>query len=422
MVVTGIFSACIVLGVVVFAMSKSTSSTTSANLVVWGTVSQEVFDSAYKASSVKNNKNIIVSYIKKDASSFDTEFVEALASGVGPDVVILRDDAVYKNTNKLFPIPFKNYPERTFKDTFIEEGEMFLTSDGALALPFIVDPMVMYWNRDLFSNNNIAQTPQYWDQIPNIIEKITRRDNNANVLQSAVALGEWKNISNAKEIISMLLLQAGTPITRRTNSGVQSVLNEQFGYPEIPSTSATRFYTQFSNPTSPEYTWNRSLPSSLNFFLAGSLGVYFGFASEIFSIQQKNPNLNFDVTYVPQIRNTPKKTVFGHMYVLALVKQSQQIAGGYTLITSLTEANSIKSIEMITNLPPVRRDLLATVPTDAFREVFYKSALISRSWIDPNTSASANTFKDMIESITSGKNRLSEALSQADQELNAQLK
>src|SRR3989344_866358 len=328
-VVTAIFAVSFVFGVIIFALSKGDSSGQSANLIVWGTVPVDIFDSAYKNSSLKSNKLIKIAYVKKDSSTFDNEFVNALAEGAGPDIVILRDDYIYKKRNKLFVLPYKNYSQRSFKDTFIETGEIFLAPNGIIALPFLVDPMVMYWNRDLFSNSLISEPPRYWDQLYSMIEKITRRDANANVLQSTIALGEWRNITNAKEILTTLLLQAGTPITGRDNQGVVSVLNDQFNYPIAPSQSAVNFYTQFSNPSSPNYTWNRSLPYSFNMFLSGSLATYLGFASEVFSIQQKNPNLNFDVTYVPQIRDTNKKTVFGRMYALAIVKQSKQVGGAY---------------------------------------------------------------------------------------------
>lgn len=421
-VVIAIFAGSIVVGIALFALSKGTSSGQSANLLVWGTISPEAFDAAYKSSSLKANKQIQVAYVKKDSSTFDADFVEALATGTGPDIVILRDDYIYKNSNKLFAIPYANYTERTFKDRFIEGGEIFLAPGGVVALPFIVDPLVMYWNRDLFSNNLVSSPPKYWDEIVPLIAKTTVKDSGGSILKSTIALGEWRNVNNAKEIVAMLLLQAGTPITMRTESGLQSVLNSTFDYPVAPSQSAINFYTQFSNPTTPSYTWNRSLPASISMFLSGNLATYIGSASEIFSIQQKNSNLNFDVTLVPQIRDTAKKIVFGHMYALSIVKQSKQIGGAFLALNALTEAGSLQALETLTNLPPVRRDLLSLVPPDAFRAVFYNSALLSRSWIDPNSAASSNTFRDMIESVTSGRLRLSEALNRANDELNSQIR
>lgn len=423
-ILISIFSIAIVAGVIVFATSSGmgSSGNTVANLVVWGTIPDSAFSTAHQNSSISNSKDIRVTYVKKDVATFDADLVEAIADGTGPDIVILREDSIYKQRNKIFTIPYKNITERDFKDRFIEEGELFLSTDGVIAIPFIVDPMVMYWNRDMFSNSVIAQTPKYWDEVYPMIEKMTRKDSNANILQSALALGGWNNITNAKEVLAMLLIQAGTPITQRRGAEVASVLNLQFDKEIIPSQSAMSFYTQFSNPTGAAYTWNKSLPTSLNFFLSGNLAMYLGFASELFPIQQKNSNLNFDVTYVPQIRGTTKQVVFGHMYALAIVKQSKQVSGAFIAINALTEAGALKAMEKETSLPPVRRDLLSDRPTDAYRSVFYNSALISRSWIDPEPTASRNTFRDMIDSITSGRSRVSEALNRADEELRAQLR
>jgi len=420
--VVAIFSVSIVFGIALFALSRNSSSEVRANLVVWGTVPANVFKTAYDASSIKSNKNVTVKYEEKSVASFDTEFIEALADGAGPDLVILREDFLYKHRNRFFMIPYTSFSERSFKDRFIEQAEMFLTAEGILAFPFIVDPLVLYWNRDLFSNSTIPLPPQYWDELNGLVPKLTKKDTSGSILQSTIAFGEYRNVTNAKEILSMLLFQAGTPIVGRTNSGMISVLNESFGYPVVPSQSAINFYTQFSNPTAPVYSWNRSLPTSINMFLSGNSSMYIGFASEIAGIQQRNSNLNFDVTLVPQIRNAPKKVVFGHMYALAVIKQSKQITASFTLLGALTEVAAAKALEPVTNLPPVRRDMLAQKPTDAFREVFYTSAVISKSWMDPDPAMTSISFRDLVESVTSGRARLTEALGRLSDELNIQLK
>lgn len=420
--VIGTFGAFLFIGIIVFAMSKGGFSKSNANLVVWGTLSNEAFQALYDKTSIRESDTIKIKYEKKNEADFDREYIEALAEAKGPDIVILRDDHVYKHRNKLYTLPYKSYPERNFKDTFIEEAETFLTPEGVTAIPLMVDPLVMYWNRDIFTNNSITQPPQYWDQIYSIIDKTTRRDNNANVTNSTIALGEWRNINNAKEILSMLFLQAGTSITKRKDNSTRSVLLEQVGDGMTPGQTALNFYTQFTNPTSNYYTWNRSLPTSQNMFLSGNLAMYIGFASELFSIQEKNPNLNFDVTYVPQNRDTKKKVVFGHMYFMSVSKQSKYTQDAFTALIALTEPKAIKALEIETNLPPVRRDMLGEKQEMAFRTVFYNSALISKTWIDPEPSTSSNTFRDMIESITSGRSKVLDALGRADQDLNSQFR
>jgi ABC-type glycerol-3-phosphate transport system substrate-binding protein len=421
----------------VFALSKSSENQQSAQLVVWGTIPEEAFTAAKDASSLSGNKQITFTYVRKDPAVFNADLVEALSNGQGPDIIMLRDDNLFKNRNKIFTIPYQNYTERMFKDTFIEGAEVNMAPSGILAVPFMIDPLVMYWNRDIFTGNLLSKPPKYWDEfyasVPgatstdSLINLITRKDVSANITQSALSLGEYKNVNNAKEILSMLLLQSGTPITTRGSDGLVSVLNSQFNYSVAPSYSAVNFYTQFSNPTSPSYTWNRSLPNSLVYFLSGKLATYIGFASEIFNIQAKNPNLNFDVTYVPQIRQpgspTPKQVTFAHIWSLAIVKQSPNIAASYTAIMGLTESSAIAALDAYLNLPPVRRDLLSTSPSNnPYLKVFYDSSLFSHTWLDPDAQSTDTIFRDMIESITSGRARTSEALSKANDLLQASIK
>jgi ABC-type glycerol-3-phosphate transport system substrate-binding protein len=422
--VLAIFSVSIVIGIALFAMYRAGSGQTTYNLTVWGVLPQDQFQTLYKASSVSKNKFITVNYIQKNATDFDTDFVQALADGVGPDVVLLRDDSFYKNRNRLFVIPYTSYSQRTFKDTFTQETEMFLGADGVTALPLYVDPLVLYWNRDIFANALVASPPKYWDELYALTNKISTHDSSSDIIQSTVPFGEWDNVTNNKEILSLLLLQAGTPIVSFDSQAKKysSVLDSSFSQPISPAESSINFYTQFSNPTSAYYSWNRALPSSLNFFLSGNLALYIGQASELFSIQQKNPNLNFDVTNIPQDRGNADKVDFAHIYATAIVKQSKSIPGAFTLITSLTEAPALSALSAVTNLPSVRRDLLSQTPNDPYQVIFYNSALIAHAFVDPDPLLTSGIFRDMINSITGGQSQISEAVRSASQSLNDALK
>ncbi len=51
------------------------------------------------------------------------------------------------------------------------------------------------------------------------------------------------------------------------------------------------------------------MSDSKNMFLAGDLALYFGFASELDDLKNKNPNLNFDVTLFPQTGDLNLKNI-----------------------------------------------------------------------------------------------------------------
>src|SRR3989344_4917982 len=116
-------------------------------------------------SGLNRQNDITINYIERQDESIEREFTEALAQGGGPDLIILSQDQFWQSKTKLIPIPYQSISERDFKEVFIEEGEIFLQTDGIYGLPFMVDPMVLYYNRDLLSSAGLAKPMAYWDEI-----------------------------------------------------------------------------------------------------------------------------------------------------------------------------------------------------------------------------------------------------------------
>ncbi len=420
LILTGIFGAFILIGVLIFSFGQSSNSNETARVTLWGTMNAGLFDRFMNESGISDDKTLVITYVEKRKETFDQEFIEALASGVGPDLFFLPQDSILKHQDKIFVIPFESYPERTFKSTFVEEGELYLTPSGVLGLPFLIDPMIMYWNRDIFSNAGLSVPPKFWTEMYGLSTKLTVKDINLNVTKSAIALGEYGNVTNANEILSLLIMQAGNPITIRNNDGsVGTFFNERLNFPIPPSENALNFYTEFSNPLKPFYSWNRSLLPSKTLFLSGDLALYFGFASELADIRLKNPNLNFDITAMPQSKDANKIITYGRMIGLAVPKNSKNVAGALQAAATLTSSASIQTMSSVTNLPPVRRDLLAARPSEAYLSFFYDGAVQSRSWLSPEPMVLNPIFREMVESLTAGRASVSQVLSRTNQQLEA---
>lgn len=416
--VTGIFGICILIGVFVFAFVRP-NSTTQSTVLVWGPLSETEFSSVITNLPIAKDKTVTINYVSKREADFDREFVEALASGVGPDVVFLSQDSLLTHKQKLYPVPYESYPERTFKDRYIEGGELFLDPSGVLAFPVLVDPLVMYWNRSLFTANGIVKPPEYWDQMYTLSKVFTQKDGALNLSRSTIALGEFQNITNSKEIIATLIMQAGGNPVSWVGGTYESTFAQNFGQPVAPAISAVNFYTEFSNPLKPYYSWNRSLPESQLMFTSGDLALYLGFASEYPTIKAKNPNLNFDVTDIPQARDSGNKVTFGKMKALAITKNSKNPAAAFTVINGLSTFDALSAFAGVTGLPPVLRERLSRGTNDPNQAVFYRNAVWSKAWLDPSRSATRDIFRIMIESVTGGRARSSEAVDQADRSLGA---
>ena len=181
--------------------------------------------------------------------------------------------------------------------------------------------------------------------------------------------------------------------------------------------SALRFYTDFANPSRPVYSWNLSLPQDKTAFLSGKTAIYFGFASELKELRDKNPNLNFDVTFFPQLRDSKTRITFGSIEGFGVLRSSPNIAAAFNFLNKLSGAESAGLWAKATLLPPARRDLLATKPTDAYLSIFYDSALWARGWLDPDVNQTRSIFSSMIQAVSSGKFSYVEALSNTSERL-----
>jgi ABC-type glycerol-3-phosphate transport system substrate-binding protein len=242
-----------------------------------------------------------------------------------------------------------------------------------------------------------------------------------------IALGQYSNVDNAKDILATLLLQNGNPIVARGNDPTSisfvSMLNSNPSNLSIsPIEAVIKFFIEFSNPANTAYSWNRSLPSSLDMFTGGKLAFYIGKASELFNIQSINPNLSFDVTGIPQIKDSTAKRTYGEIYAIAINKKSSNPAGAFGVAGMLSLGDNAKNFSVAVSLPPASRALLSTKPADPYLFTFFNSALISRSWLDPDKVKSDSIFKEMIENILSNNLSVGEAISKAQDQLDLLLK
>lgn len=422
-----VFVALIVAGVIFVANppEKQDASTSGAKgiVTIWGTYANtgEMSGFVQKFNEKYRDAGFGINYRAFDPRTFDREIVEALASGRGPDILLLPDDLILRHADKIIPMPYsETFGQRQFRDTFVEAGEYYLRSNGMLAFPFAVDPMVMYWNRDIFSSASLSQPPKYWDELLAIAPRLTKTDRNLQLTQSAVAFGEYENLKNAKSILAMLFLQSGSPIVY-ANGDAPAVAFTTLanGQRNMALESALRYFMDFSDPRKMSYTWNRSRANSEEEFLAGNLAIHFDFASNYKSLRQKNPNLNFDVALVPQRRDpdtgkVQNEVTITRLHGLAAMKSSKNLTTAFVVIRLLLDPENAAQFAKIYNLPPVRRDLLAKAPAEPEMAVAYASAIRGKTWLDPRPEATDQEFQKLVESVSSGRDQAAGALTVLD--------
>lgn len=421
-----VFIACAVLGVLVFAGvvpigAAKKVNPLQGNVTLWGTESTTAMNPLISAFNTAN-PTVILKYVQKFPETFNQDLLEALASGVGPDLFILPDNLAYSYSDKIYPIPYTNYPLVNFKSVYASAGEVFLTQKGILALPLSIDPLMMYYNRDTLNANNIVYPPSSWDEFLEMVSKMTLKDDTNQIVKSAVALGQFSNVTNAKDILATLFMQSGNPIVSQKEGGY---FTTTFGDTEDDYSDLSpvlSFYTNFADPLKKTYSWNKSLPPSRDFFSADKLAFYFGFASELQDLINKNPNQNFAVAPIPQVKNGNLKATNAHVNGIAVSAFSKNLATSYGVAALLASGDFAKNYVALLGVAPARRDLLALKPEDDYYPIIYSSALISKSWLDPSPIDSDNVFRLMVDGVLSNSLTPKEAINQASGRLNLLLR
>lgn len=421
-----VFAVLIFSGVIDLGEPKG-STALQGRVAIWGT-----FRGSSMSGILNNiglaNRDLSVNYIQKDPSTYQQELIEAFANNAGPDLFIITPDMIAKNNNFIYKIPYVSYPEKSFRDTFIDGGDIYIDSEGIVGFPLVVDPIVLYYNKDILSNEGVVAPIKTWDELFTLGSTLTKKDNNGFISQSIIALGQYDNINNVKDILATLLIQNNNLIVKRSTDDQDkiiytSLLNSNPSRLSVtPMEAVIKFFTEFSNPSNTAYSWNRSLPNSLDMFTSGKLAFYIGRASELFKIESMNPNLSFDVTQIPQIKNSTIKRTYGEIYGVVINKNSANLNSSFGVAGILSTGDEARNLSVALSLPPASRPLLADKPTNSYLFTFFNSALISRSWLDPNKAGSNLIFKDLIENVLSNNLSVNEAISKAQGQLELLLK
>ena len=414
-----VFGALAISGVLIFALAVGGGQSNSVGAIkIWGTLDKTAFATVIRQASENNPALSQVTYEQKDSATFESELTNALASGGGPDLFLVRQDYALKNAGKVFPIPFSALSQSQFENTFIEAARPFLAQSGVIAVPLLADPLILYWNKDMLASAGYAQAPRYWDELFDMAQKVSTRDDSGSIVKSTIALGEYKNVTNAKDILATLILQAGGDITAYDNAGhLTPALAPRAGAGGAQAgASALRFYTEFADPSKNDYSWNRSLPESQKAFAAGDVALYIGYASEQPHIARMNPNLNFAVAPLPQVRAAKNALNTAHVWGLAASRAGSNPNGAITAAFLLVSADTASALSSALGIPSARRDLLGK-SAQGNDELFNKQAVLAHSWLDPDPAKTEVLFQAMIENTTSGTLLVAEAIQRADQEL-----
>jgi len=406
------------------------------SITIWGTWDDldvyQKFISDYKRTH-GNVKNITYRKFpcnETECQDYMREVVQGLAAGNGPDIFQVNNTWVPSQKDKLLSLDEVNdkldkagQPKimtlRDYGETFVPVAMKDLVSkdsDGVqriYGVPLWIDNLAVYYNRDIFNMAGLAPPPKNWTwqqltpqgaSFESYASKMTSIDQYGNIKRAGAAVGYGTNVDRAPDILSVLMMQMGSPIV---DENWQAVFTNRIASSDgsyfSPGEAALAFYTNFSNRSQVSYTWNKEMWNSVDLFIANQVGMMINYSHRIQTIQQKAPNLNVGIAPLPQIRADAKPVNFASYWGMAVSKQAagsdQKAIECWNFLKYLSDKDQSEAYADQTHRVSPRLDLIDKYKQDPWLGVFADQAMSSSSFPEVNNARVATIFQNAINSV-----------------------
>jgi maltose-binding protein MalE len=110
--------------------------------------------------------------------------------------------------------------------------------------------------------------------------------------------------------------------------------------------NAVDFYNSYSDPNSPTYTWNSSMPNDIEAFTKNQVAMIFGYSNTSSYLKQVYPNFQFEQALVPQIGDTNDIIDYTHYtsYVVPEASPMAETAWEFIKLLSVDDASTYVSV------------------------------------------------------------------------------
>ncbi|MFH1315052.1 MAG: extracellular solute-binding protein [Candidatus Uhrbacteria bacterium] len=404
--------------------------------------------------TIHPNVNIKVKKMRFD--EYEDELILAFAEGRGPDIFSIHNTWLGKYQTLITPMPetvtlVYNEEQGTLKKEIvpvIREQSMIsirqaqtnfvdvvskdviqpyqadnksASEERIWGLPYSMDTLALFYNKDLLNNAGIAQPPGSWQEFQEDVQAITLLDLNGNIVQSGAALGTTENVERAFDIVSLLMMQNGTPMTSGSGSATFAGVPEGSSSRIPPALSAIEFYTDFANPVKIVYTWNEDQPNSFDAFANGTSAFFLGYSYHTPLLRAQSPKLNFNIAPVPQISDS-KSVNYANYWIETVAKTSESTDYAWDFINFAADANQVPLFLEVAKKPTALRSLINTQLEDLDLSVFASQVLTAVSWYQGNDVAVAEeAVLDLVADYLTGLEKPEANLAIAQSKVNQTL-
>lgn len=444
---------------------KKKDTSYKVNLEIWGS-----FDDSDAYGKILEKYRMLnpyvgeIKYRKFDVDNYKKDLIDALASGQGPDMFLIHNTWLPSFKDKIEPAPSYLFGEQELRRDFVDVAASdFLDEGKVYAVPLSVDSLALYYNKDLFNAEGITRPPATWEELMEDVKRLTKIDQNGNIIQQGAALGTAYNINRSTDILGLIMFQKGVQMVNEGKNQAAFDDPVAVGNNSVQAgEDALEFYTRFSRASSPVYSWNSRMHYSLDAFYEGTAATMLNYSWHYSNIKNKNSKLNFTVAPIIQFKNS-RPVNYANYWGLAVAKNKitpsdtsgrevqspsneVRIHEAWQLIRFLTarDNGSVRLINGKTTLecfaggksnciednskvfpvdidpaweyarvqgkPGARRDIIDRQKGDPVLGPFAYGNLIAKNWYQSDPEATETVLAQAINSVVSGTATVHDAL------------
>lgn len=391
-----------------------TSQGPITQIEMWGTDSPRTWAGPIAAFE-GSREGVDIVYKTIDAEDYESQLINALAAGQGPDIFMFENNWLLKHGDKVTPVNPEQISAVTVDTLFPRVvTQDFVSNSRVYALPLYIDTLAMVYNQDLFDQGDIVFPPTTWQEVADVAQNL-RVINAGELTRAAAAIGgSSKTISNAGDLSSVMMMQNGA-------SMVDSRLNNAL-FASSEGRAAFDTYLGFANPSSVRYSWDETGRLDQEAFAREEAAAIFAYYSETKDLKARNAFMPIRVAPLPQFDTNNAVNIADYWGLTVSTSAEAPAVAWDFIIFATTNGNVAESYSQLTQRPPALKLLINEYLTNPEFGVFTSQALTARSWLQVGEEVMQEAMNEAISAVLSEELKSSNALSRADSRVTESLR
>lgn len=436
--------------VLITALSGGKNSSVADNtLTIWSPFDEANVYEKISEQFLADNPTAKLSfkYIQAtDAKDYEAKVVDAIASGTGPDIWLVRTDWLSKHKSKLIPsTKYINLSET--KKTERQAAEEYfganiaaqnIRDEALYGFPLSVDSLSLYVNTKVvndtinaLSDSNSAEAeklntaPATWEEVAAWSRLITKKDSRGNINVAGLALGTVGNTyAPVDSYLGILAQYGGSLFTDDQKSVALHLVKQIDGKNQTPGLQALTSFSSFARAGDPNYSWNAAMGDPVDAFVNNKLAMMLGYSTLSKEIQKQKKEFDtVKIIPLPQVSDpalTNKRVDAANYWTHVVSKYSNKPAIAWAYLQALG-SNGSQKYAQLTGKPSFVQAQDATVRLGSGglgeTDLFAQQAAFAPAVFKPDWQTSDEIIQDMLNQALIGGQSLQSAIDSAAERL-----